>query len=1055
MRRFLVLLIELLAALVGTTAVTALGLLWWLSAHPVSSTILTPYVEQALDGELPAARVKIQRSLLSWDNKNHALALYAEGLTMREPAGTVIAEIPKLDIHLSLFALLVGRVEPAELTLEQPQLRLVREPDGSFTFGGRQAANVPGTAPEPDGENWRQKAARLADDLRNSPLLRKLQITQGQVVIHDAGASTDWTLTIPAVILKHNSTALNGHLSLAFGPPEASATAALVVSYDKPSGRYQLTATLAQLDPAQLAGGHPESFGLQQATAVDLPISGTLAARLDQQFNLQGVQADLHAGHGTLTVPAVWPQPRVVDSIDLRGSVDMAAKTLNVPKLAIDFGGPTLAANLTGAPSTRPGDDIDFTATAALANWPMDGLGNLLPKSAASGARDWMAANLTQGMFDTATTEVKGSLAFAKPADAEITSLTGKASASHGRVQYLAGFPPGVDASATASFDLQHASITITGGTVSGLQALPFTLTITGLDQADQAIEIPVHLAGPMPAALKLIDMPPLGYAKALGLKPGDVSGDMDGIITLKFPLESTLAFKDVGINADVHLTNAASSALIKGIAITQGDLDLAITKTALTAKGNAALNSVPMQIDWQENFASVKGQPLRQATITGIVNGDQWQAFGIPTTDRIRGATRIAIQLTAPGKHHTILTGSADLTAPGISVPELNYTKPANAPTQLAFAADLTDGKDIQLKSMQLRGPQLTAIGTASLTAAGKLKALDFSTLRVGRTDAVVHFDQTADGSQHIAANGAALDIAGVLHAKATTSPSQPIPQTFQIKIAKLYTSETGFFLNAAGSAERDRQGWQTADFTSQPDGTHNLLVQLQKQPDGTHTLLVTCDDFGATLQAFGFSNALAGGDLKIAGNSTAEEPDIITGTAKLGPFDVKNLPLLVLLLNATSPLGFTNILSDRVSFDHLRGTFRWEGEKVELVNINASGSAIGITASGVLDTQSGQGQLHGTLVPFSLVNRALEAIPLLGDILTGGDHGGVIAATYKIQGKLDKPEISVNPVSLLTPGFLRNLFFGGGANAEDDKELAEPEPTVPPANKTILKPL
>ena len=53
------------------------------------------------------------------------------------------------------------------------------------------------------------------------------------------------------------------------------------------------------------------------------------------------------------------------------------------------------------------------------------------------------------------------------------------------------------------------------------------------------------------------------------------------------------------------------------------------------------------------------------------------------------------------------------------------------------------------------------------------------------------------------------------------------------------------------------------------------------------------------------------------------------------------------------------------------------------------------------------------------------LGRIPVLGNILTGGEKGGgVFAATYTMTGPMEEPVILVNPLSALTPGFLRNLF-------------------------------
>jgi hypothetical protein len=61
---------------------------------------------------------------------------------------------------------------------------------------------------------------------------------------------------------------------------------------------------------------------------------------------------------------------------------------------------------------------------------------------------------------------------------------------------------------------------------------------------------------------------------------------------------------------------------------------------------------------------------------------------------------------------------------------------------------------------------------------------------------------------------------------------------------------------------------------------------------------------------------------------------------------------------------------------------------------------------------------------VPAYSVNRVLRAIPLLGDVLTGGE--GLFAANYRATGSLDQPDFGVNPLTALAPGLLRKLFSG-----------------------------
>jgi hypothetical protein len=81
------------------------------------------------------------------------------------------------------------------------------------------------------------------------------------------------------------------------------------------------------------------------------------------------------------------------------------------------------------------------------------------------------------------------------------------------------------------------------------------------------------------------------------------------------------------------------------------------------------------------------------------------------------------------------------------------------------------------------------------------------------------------------------------------------------------------------------------------------------------------------------------------------------------------------------------------------------------------------------------------------------ISSIPLIGDILTGGAGGGLFAFTYTIRGSFADPSVSVNPLSVLAPGFLRRLFFEETPSANSAAggpvpAPPRPRPVLPPAN-------
>ena len=113
--------------------------------------------------------------------------------------------------------------------------------------------------------------------------------------------------------------------------------------------------------------------------------------------------------------------------------------------------------------------------------------------------------------------------------------------------------------------------------------------------------------------------------------------------------------------------------------------------------------------------------------------------------------------------------------------------------------------------------------------------------------------------------------------------------------------------------------------------------------------------------------------------------------------------------------------------------------------------GSALGITARGVMDLEEDTVDIDGTLVPAYAVNSILGNIPLLGQLLVGERGSGVFAATYRAE-RLASPDpvIGMNPLSTLAPGFLRRLFgvFSGGSATLPPGD-GTPEPPQPEPNR------
>jgi hypothetical protein len=86
--------------------------------------------------------------------------------------------------------------------------------------------------------------------------------------------------------------------------------------------------------------------------------------------------------------------------------------------------------------------------------------------------------------------------------------------------------------------------------------------------------------------------------------------------------------------------------------------------------------------------------------------------------------------------------------------------------------------------------------------------------------------------------------------------------------------------------------------------------------------------------------------------------------------------------------------------------------------------GPAIGMTGEGDIELDDKTVDFSGTLVPAYTANSILGDIPLIGGLLIGKDGEGVFAVNYAVKGPYSSALISINPLSALTPGFIRGIF-------------------------------
>jgi hypothetical protein len=131
-----------------------------------------------------------------------------------------------------------------------------------------------------------------------------------------------------------------------------------------------------------------------------------------------------------------------------------------------------------------------------------------------------------------------------------------------------------------------------------------------------------------------------------------------------------------------------------------------------------------------------------------------------------------------------------------------------------------------------------------------------------------------------------------------------------------------------------------------------------------------------------------------------------------------------------------------ERIHFNQLRAPFSVGGGKFRVKDAYMNGPILGATLRGTVDFSAQMVDLGGTYVPLYGLNSALGSIPILGRVLVGRQGEGVVGITFAIKGKLDGPQVFVNPMSVMTPGIFRQIFEFTGSVPDQPSPPSAPSP-------------
>lgn len=1048
------------------------GALWLrLASGPLTMPqTITDRIEARLDGAMAANGVTIGRIEISRPRDAASIDLALRELRMTAPDGTIRAAFPALVASLSLEALLQGRIEPLGVDLQGAGLRLARDAQGRIDLAlvaGEEAAQV----------SLAETLARL-DRMLASPVFSRLLRVQGrglELVLADE--VTGRTIRVNDAQMRLER--IEGALALRVGGAlegSRSATIDIALSRAAAAGVTDLSFAfegLAARDVAMIGPAlawvdlmRAPISGRAEGVLTDAGALGDLAVSLDigpgrvrpdpdgaaigfdalhsllrydadqgritfERFDLSAPDLSFSAsGHADLAGsdlgyvgqfrladiravrPELLPQPLHLSDALVEFRLGLAPyPKIEIGQAVIREGDLEMSAR--GVVAWRPEGlelalDLSVPAISArevLAYWPVT---RLAP------TRAWLDQALQEGELrgvDVALrAEAGGRLRHAVSFDFEAA-----------RLRVLPDLPPIEEGVGYLSIEggalalrLDRGRMIAPGGGVVTLDGSDFVVPV--LAGRGPEAQIALTVEGGLTDVLRLLQAPPVRLLATGAMTPeriGTGTARMQAMITTRLIRQEGLG--TTRFSANGQITQYAADALVPGRSLRAGRLDVALDQAGIRVEGAALFDGLPLEGHWSRAFGPDAPRASRFEGMTTITRGSL-SDLGVALPDWLfTGQTGAEVILDLPDGAVPQLRIASDLRGAALALPPLGWRQGQGQAGRLVAEIDLGPAPEVRRIALAVGGLELE--GRIALAAGGALDRVTADRFRLDGwldvTGALIARGQGRPAAIEI--TGGTLDLRGApqsgqLGAGPPGIGGGPITATLD----RLQVTE-GIAISPI-LADLTTQGGLSGQFRGRVNGQAQVSGTLISTETGPAIRLVA-EDGGDVLRSAGIFRSAYGGAMELILQASGAQ-GVYDGRLTISNPRLRDAPVLAEMLNVVSVVGLIDQLrGDGMSMGAVEARFRVTPTELILTEGVAFGPALGLTLDGRYDLARRELAMQGVVSPLNVINGVVGAI-------FSPRREGLFGFSYILTGNAESPQVTVNPLSILTPGVFRDVF-------------------------------
>ena len=603
-----------------------------------------------------------------------------------------------------------------------------------------------------------------------------------------------------------------------------------------------------------------------------------------------------------------------------------------------------------------------------------------------------------------------------------------------GKFQPFGKLPPVFDAKGAVTISGMRVDVTLDDGKIEGGEFGVATLASAKFSIADFAdrpalADAEFTLDGKASVLASIAESEPLRVMTRLKSNAGDLSGTAHANIIAKFPLVAKVKESEVKWNALVDLKKVSVKRKLSGRKLSNVNVLIDANPEVAWISGTASIDGVLAKLDIVEPLGD-KSSYKKSRKFVATLDDKTRKKIGLNLSPVIVGPIVLRVEQVAGKAEKQYL----DLTKAEINLPWVGWSKGPGIPAEATYKLK-SKSKVNRFRNISISGDGFHAKGSLVFDRAG-LRSANMKNVALNEGDDFDLQISRKKGVFDINVVGRSYDARGLLNKLIHEGDFESTRDGRSVKVIVQMDKLIGFnSLQVSDASTQYLASSGKIDHLSIAGlASSGKPFQVLATREGEKTVFeFVAEDAGHALAFVNIYSKMQGGVLNSKLIKQGEGPYV--GDVNVRSFALVDEPRLKKLVSARTPDSglrhgeavartLKKVKTSRAKFSLASARIEKGNGYLKAEDGLMRGSQIGFTFDGTIYDENDLTNVRGTFMPAYGISKVVSAIPIIGSIFSNGRDGALIGITYRLKGKMDSPDLSINPLSLVTPGIFNKIF-------------------------------